>query len=62
MCGMDLIFGLPVTDEGYTGNIVITEYETKFPYAVPIKTKSSTEIAEKLFEYVSLFGPPRNWV
>lgn len=61
MCGMDLIFGLPTTDEGYTGIIVITEYVTKFPYAAPIKTKSSTEIAEK-FEYVSLFGPPHNWV
>jgi len=62
MCGMDLIFGLPPTAEGYTGIVVITEYVTKFPYAVPIKTKNSQEIAEKLFEYVSLFGPPKNWV
>ena len=49
-------------EEGYTGDMVITEYVTKFPYAVSIKTKSSAEITEKLFEYVSLFGPPRNRV
>jgi hypothetical protein len=61
-CGMDLIFGLPPTAEGYTGIVVITEYVTKFPYAAPIKSKCSAEIAEKLFEYISLFGPPNNWV
>ena len=59
---MDLIFGLPPTAEGYTGIVVITEYVTKFPYAAPIKSKCSAEIAEKLFEYIHLFGPPNSWV
>jgi hypothetical protein len=62
LCGMDLLFGLPPTAEGYTGIVVITEYVTKFPYAAPIKSKCSAGIAEKLFEYVSLFGPPNSWV
>ena len=61
-CVMDLIFGLPPIAEGYTGKVVITEYVTKFPYAAPIKSKCSAEIAEILFEYISLFGPPNNWV
>jgi hypothetical protein len=46
----------------YTGIIVITEYVTKFQYAAPIKIKFKFEMAEKLFEYVCLFGPPQNWV
>jgi hypothetical protein len=38
---------------------VITEYLTKYPYAVPIKTKSAVEIAEHLLQYICLFGPPK---
>ena len=57
--GMDLTFGLPTTQEGYNGLLVITEYLTKYPYAVPIKSKTAEEIAEKLLVYISLFGPPK---
>ena len=57
--GMDLTFGLPVTKEGFNGLLVITEYLTKYPYAVPIKSKTAEEIAEKLLVYISLFGPPK---
>ena len=57
--GMDLILGLPKTDEDFVGILVITEYLTKYPYAVPIKSKSATEIARHLFNYISLFGPPK---
>ena len=57
--GIDLVFGLPETAEGYTGILVITEYLTKYPYAVPIKTKTAEEIARKLFIYISIFGPPK---
>ena len=57
--GIDLVFGLPVTKEGYKGILVITEYLTKYPYAVPIKSKTAEEIASELLLYVSLFGPPK---
>ena len=57
--GIDLILGLPETDEGYKGIMVITEYLTKYPYAVPIKSKSAEEIAEQLWHYISIFGPPK---
>ena len=37
--------------------MLITEYLTKFPHGFPIKTKTAQEIAERLFEYIALFGP-----
>ena len=55
---MDLVFGLPITTEGYKGLLVITEFVTKYVWAIPIKSKNAEEIAEKLLEYISLFGPP----
>ena len=57
--GIDLIFGLQETSEGYRGILIITEYLSKYPYATPITTKSAPEIAVKLFEYISFFGPPK---
>jgi len=57
--GMDLVFGLPETSSGYKGILVITEYLSKYPYAVPIRSKTAEEMAEKLFIYISLFGPPK---
>ena len=59
--GIDLVwyfwFGLAETEDRYTGIIVIVEYLSKFPYAVPIISKTAEEIAERLFEYISKFGP-----
>ena len=40
--GIDLVLGLPLTDDGYNGVLVITEYLSKFAYAVPIKSKSAS--------------------
>ena len=60
LIGIDLIFGLPETKEGYIGIMVITEYLTKFPYAKPIRSKTMEEIAAVLLEYISLFGPPKS--
>ena len=57
--GIDLVFGLPVTEDGYRGILVITEYLSKYPYAVPIRTKSAAEVARCLWMYISLFGPPQ---
>jgi len=57
--GIDCIFGLPETDEGYRGILVITEYLTKYPCAVPFTSKSSEEIAGHLLIYISIFGCPK---
>ena len=57
--GVDLVFGLPETAEGFKGLLVITEYLTKYPYVVPIKSKTAIEIATHLLNFISLFGPPK---
>lgn len=57
--GIDCLFGLPETTEGYKGILVLTEYLSKFPYAVPIKSKTASEVASHLLAYISLFGPPK---
>jgi len=57
--GMDLILGLPLTDSGYNGILVITEYLTKYPYAVAIRSKSAKKIARNLWQYFCLFGPAK---
>ena len=55
--GIDLQCGFPTTSEGYKGVLVIVEYLSKYPWAVPIKSKSAKEIASKLLVYFSIFGP-----
>lgn len=35
------------------------EYLTKYPFAVPIKSKSAEEIAKHFFHYISMFGAPK---
>ena len=57
--GIDLVFGLPETGEGYIGLMVITEYLSKYPFVKTIKTKSAAEIAPLIWEYICLFGPPK---
>ena len=57
--GVDLVFGLPETIDGFKGILIITEFLTKFPYAVPIKSKSADEIASQLWQYFSIFGPTK---
>ena len=44
---------------GFVGVMVITEYLTKYPYAVPIKSKSAVEIGSELFKFIALFGLPK---
>ena len=57
--GIDLVFGLPTTESGYKGIMVITEYLSKYPYAVPIRSKTAEEISSKLWMYITIFGPPK---
>ena len=57
--GIDLVLGLPLTESGYNGILVITEYLSKYPYAVPIRSKSAKEISRHLWHYFCLFGPAK---
>ena len=50
--GIDIVLGLPVI-------LVITDYLSKYPYAVPIKSKESWEIEFKLWTFITLFCPPK---
>ena len=57
--GIDLVFGLPVTKDGYRGIIVFTEYLTSYAEAMPIKSKQMTEISKCFIKYISFFSPPK---
>jgi hypothetical protein len=49
--GIDLVLGLPADNpEQFNGILVITEYLSKYPYAVPIRFKEAVEIATHLFQ------------
>jgi hypothetical protein len=56
--GIDLVFGLPESKEGFKGLVVITEYLTKFPFIAAIKSKSAEEIANHVLTYIGIFGAP----
>ena len=55
--GMDIVGGLPLTKYGYHMILVMAEYMSKLVKIYPIKTKSAIEVAEKLWLYISQFGP-----
>jgi hypothetical protein len=56
---MDLVLGLPVTERGHNGILVISEYLTKFPVVFPIKSKTAAETAAHLWSFMCTYGPPR---
>ena len=57
--GIDLVFGFPLTSEGYKGILLVTDYLSKYPFAFRIKSKTAMEIASKFFQFISYFGPPK---
>lgn len=57
--GMDIVGGLPLTSNGYNKILVIVEYMSKMIKIFPLKTKTQTEVADKLWLYISQFGPPK---
>ena len=57
--GIDLVFGLPETKDGYIGVFCIMQKITKYPFVYPIKTKSMPEMVVCLLHYISVFGPPK---
>ena len=56
---LDLVFGLPCTPSGYVGVIVITNSTTKYPWVMPIRSKTKQEIKRKFWHYITIFGPPK---
>ncbi len=57
--GIDYVFGMTITKEGFIGILLFTEYVTKIVYAVPVKSKSAVETANKLWHYICIFGAPK---
>ena len=43
--GIDLVFGLPETKDGYIGVFCIMQKITKYPFVYPIKSKSELMVA-----------------
>ncbi|RNA33604.1 enzymatic poly Endonuclease Reverse [Brachionus plicatilis] len=56
---IDLVFGPPLTEEGFLRVMVFSEYLTKYPYVEPIKRKTTIEIADHLWKFICMFGPPK---
>ncbi len=42
-----VLLKLPLTKSGYNYAMVLSEYLTKYPYAVPVRTKRAEEISRK---------------
>ena len=51
--GMDCVFGLNQSRNGYVGMVVFTDYYTKWPEVFAIKSKEAKEIAEKIYQLCS---------
>jgi transposase InsO family protein len=60
--GIDLVFGLNQTAQGFKGLCVIYCYLSKYPFVRAIKSKEAPVIARVLFEFITLFGAPRELV
>jgi len=56
---VDLVLGFPLTPDGYKGLLTIMDSSSKYARAYAIKSKTADEIALHLFNYISIFGPPR---
>ena len=58
--GIDLIGGLPKTKRGNKWIMTMVDSLSKFPVAIPLKTKSKAEVARAYWEnWVTLYGPPK---
>ena len=56
---MDLVGPLPKSARGYEYILVVVDYATKFPEALPLCSMSSKGIANKLFMLFSQVGLPK---
>lgn len=58
LVGMDLL-QLPTSYRGHNYLLVMVDYFTLYPYACPLKTKETAEVALGVMNFCSLFGTPR---
>ena len=59
MIAIDLNGPLVITKRGNKYICVIIEYVTKIAFANPIKSKTAEDVAEILWIYISIYGPPK---
>ncbi len=57
--GMDLIGPLERSAQGYRFALVLVDYATRYPEAVPLRTISAKSVAEALFRIISRVGIPK---
>ena len=59
LISVDTQWGLPETDRGYCGLLVIIDHLSRYPVVFPLRTKTQEEIARRLWTFIALFGPPK---
>ena len=57
--GMDLIGPFPRSARGYRFVLVLVDYATRYPEAVPLRTISAKSVAQALFQVISRVGIPK---
>jgi transposase InsO family protein len=58
--GIDLLGPLPVTDDGFRWLLTIVDQFSRWPMAIPLRNRSSAEIARALHEHlITQHGPPK---
>ena len=55
---MDMVGPLPRTPSGHRYILVICDYTTRWPEAIPLKSTDSEHVAEQLIQFFSRFGVP----
>jgi len=56
--GMDLIGPLPKSKQGHVYALVMQDYFTKWPEAIPLKDTTAKSVAGVLLSVISMWGPP----
>jgi len=56
--GMDLIGPLPKSKHGHVYALVMQDYFTKWPEAIPLKDAATKSVADVLLSVISMWGPP----
>jgi len=56
--GMDLIGPLPKSKQGHVYALVMQDYFTKWPEAIPLKDATAKSVAGALLSVISTWGPP----
>jgi len=56
--GMDLIGPLPKSKQGHVYTLVMQDYFTKWPEAIPLRDAMAKSVAQALLTVISTWGPP----